>query len=118
MAKSIVEELRDSVRTADALYRLIYINIGVYLVLHITNTFSKLFTGNNDDVILRFAGEWLAVPSNLHILATRPWTLITYMFLHIDFFSYSFQFTLALLDGIYTQGVSGQQESFKHLYTR
>ena len=85
MAKSIFEDLKDNIKSADALYRLIYINIGVYLLLLITNSFSKLFTGTNEDMILSFAGQWLAVPSNLDVLVTRPWTLITYMFLHFQF---------------------------------
>jgi membrane associated rhomboid family serine protease len=30
--------------------------------------------------------EWLAAPTDLSTLATRPWTVITYMFFHIDLF--------------------------------
>ena len=55
MAKSIIEDVRDSMRTADALYRLIYVNIGVYLVLLIANSFTKLFSGNIDDTVLTMA---------------------------------------------------------------
>ena len=29
--------------------------------------------------------NYLAVPANLEVLARRPWTLVTYMFLHLDF---------------------------------
>lgn len=29
--------------------------------------------------------DYLAVPANLEVLARRPWTLLTYMFLHVDF---------------------------------
>jgi len=86
MAKSILEDIRDNMRSADALYRLIYVNIGVYIVILITNSFSKLFTGANEDIVISLAGKWLAVPANPHILITRPWTVITYMFLHFDFF--------------------------------
>jgi membrane associated rhomboid family serine protease len=43
-----------------------------------------LVLSNNEN---RFPGfiSYLAVPANLELLAHRPWTLITYMFLHVDF---------------------------------
>ena len=33
-----------------------------------------------------YTRPWLGVPSNLGILITRPWTLITHAFVHADFF--------------------------------
>ena len=86
MAKSIIEDVRDNMRSADALYRLIYVNIGVYVLLLIANSFTKLFTGTNEDIVLGVATKWLAMPGNISQLITRPWTLITYMFLHFEFF--------------------------------
>src|SRR4051812_19867572 len=85
MAKSMLGEVRDRLKTADALNGLIYTNIGVFLLILISNSISKLFTGNNEDTIIGLAGKWLAVPANPEVLITRPWTLLTYMFLHFEF---------------------------------
>lgn len=112
MAKSIVADIRDSIKSADALYRLIYANIGVYLLLLISNSFSKLFTGTNDDIILSYAGKWLAVPSNLNVLITRPWTLITYMFLHFEFLHILFNLLWLYWMGIILRDFLGSKKVF------
>ena len=112
MAKSIIEDVRDNLRTADALYRLIYANIGVYLLILITNSFTKLFTGNNDDIILTVAAKWLAVPSNPEVLITRPWTLITYMFLHLEFFHILFNLLWLYWMGTILREFLGNQKVF------
>lgn len=86
MARSIIGDFKENFNKADSLYRLIYVNIGVYLVILIGNSLSKLFTGTNEDLVIELAGKWLSVPASLDKLLVRPWTLITYMFLHFDFF--------------------------------
>jgi membrane associated rhomboid family serine protease len=44
--------------------------------------------GSNPDAGLiynNFISAWLGVPASVQTLITRPWTLITYMFLHFEF---------------------------------
>ena len=76
---SITDELKESFRKGSVLTRLIYINIGVFVLVRLINV--VFFLLNKDFGLL----SWLALPADIHILFTRPWTLISYMFLHFDF---------------------------------
>ena len=76
---TIWDEIKESFREGSALTRLIYINLGVFLVFRILNVF--FFLSGTPFPLM----DWLALPADLGLLASRPWTLITYMFLHFEF---------------------------------
>jgi membrane associated rhomboid family serine protease len=76
---NLLDEIKESFREGSALTRLIYINLGLFLLIRITNVF--YFLSGAEFPIL----DWLALPADFGMLASRPWTLITYMFLHFDF---------------------------------
>ena len=76
---NLLDEIKESFREGSALTRLIYINLGLFLLIRITNVF--YFLSDTEFPIL----DWLALPADFGMLASRPWTLITYMFLHFDF---------------------------------
>lgn len=79
---TIFEEIKQSYKKGSILNKLIYINVGIFLALHIAVIFlvlSNQFDRNQSiSEILRF----LAVPSDLSTLSRKPWTVITYMFTH------------------------------------
>src|SRR6056297_2272490 len=75
------DKIVDNFKQGSMLTRLIYINLGVFVVIRLLMALITI-TGNNPDVIL----DWLALPANTDILLTRPWTLITTMFVHYHFF--------------------------------
>lgn len=79
---SIVEEIKQSYRQGGALTRLIYINIGVFITVRLLQVFLSLSTGSIDSPLL----AWISVPSDPMNLIFKPWTLLTYMFVHYDFF--------------------------------
>jgi membrane associated rhomboid family serine protease len=79
---SIMDEIKESFRNGNALHKLIYLNIGLFLAVQIVRII--LFLSNSYDLFDNFL-DYLAVPSNLHVLAKRPWTVVTYMFLHVEF---------------------------------
>lgn len=66
------------------LTRLLYLNIGLFLIYSLTNAFTSLFTGNFN-IIPTLANDWLALSSTPLKALTRPWTLLTYMFMHFSF---------------------------------
>src|SRR6056300_1246979 len=68
----------------DYLVRLLYLNIGVFVLYSISNAVITLFTGQLG-LIPRLADNLLALPSDPFILIVRPWTLLTYMFTHFSF---------------------------------
>ncbi|MCD6355200.1 MAG: rhomboid family intramembrane serine protease [Prolixibacteraceae bacterium] len=75
----IVGDIKRTFKEGSVLTRLIYINLGVFLVIKIAGVFFYLAGEPN------FLIEWLSVPSSPAALLTKPWTLITYMFLHVGF---------------------------------
>lgn len=76
---TIWDEIKESFKEGSALTRLIYINLGVFLIFRILNVL--FFLSGTPFPFM----DWLALPADFGLLARRPWTLITYMFLHFDF---------------------------------
>ncbi len=79
---NIVDEIKASFKTGSTLTRLIYVNLGVFLLIQMAIIFLHLFNGGD---FIDQAITWLGVPWDLHILVRRPWTVITYMFVHENF---------------------------------
>jgi membrane associated rhomboid family serine protease len=67
----------------NGLYKLLAINILVYLILMVSRVF--LTIGGGED-IYRNILSYLMMPASIPYFATQPWTIITYMFLHEGFF--------------------------------
>jgi membrane associated rhomboid family serine protease len=79
---SIIDEVKESFRKGNTLHKLIYLNLGLFLAVQIVRI--VLVLSNSYELFDGFL-NYLAVPANLEVLAHRPWTFITYMFLHVDF---------------------------------
>jgi len=79
---SIIDEVKQSFSKGNTLHKLIYLNLGLFFIVQIVRI--VLFLSNSYDSFGGFL-NYLALPSNLEVFARRPWTLITYMFLHVDF---------------------------------
>ena len=60
--------------------KLIYINVGVFILIRLIIIVNTLFQIGDANFV-----QYLQLPSSLRLLISRPWTIITYMFLHIDF---------------------------------
>ncbi len=78
------------------LVRLIKLNIYVWLFVAIVSLFSYLFQSEFTDNII----EWFALPSGIGALLIRPWTIITYMFLHKDIFHILFNMLILYFGGV------------------
>ncbi len=88
------------------LMKLIIINVGVWLALRIIIVIFKLF---NIDPTMDLI-YWLAVPAHLDKLIVRPWTLLTYMFLHEDFWHILFNMLWLYWFGrIFMEYLNGRQ---------
>lgn len=66
-------------KAASALWKLIIINIAVFLILRILGIIAMIGGWDINNVV-----NELELPSALPVLATRPWTVVTYMFTHYD----------------------------------
>lgn len=75
----IWNDIKQTFKHGSALTRLIYINLGVFLIVKIIGLFFFLAASSSPLTI------WLSIPSDLELLIRKPWTPITYMFLHEGF---------------------------------
>jgi membrane associated rhomboid family serine protease len=79
----ILNEIRKKYKFGNIVLKLIFINVGVFIIVNLFELFLFLFSLSGK---LPFTlSDYLAVPADLHTLLYRPWTVITYMFLHYDF---------------------------------
>ena len=78
---NILEDIKESFKEGSSLTRLIYINFGVFLVVNLVSVFFFFLGYQNVDLLI----SWFSVPASLGELLLKPWTVITYMFLHKDF---------------------------------
>lgn len=75
----IRDDINNTFRKGNSLNKLIYINIGVFLILTAAGIIGYLFENPEiSNQTIRF----LSVPSSLNTLIVKPWTLFTYMFTH------------------------------------
>jgi len=77
----IWDDIKSTFRNGSSLTRLIYINIAVFILFTIFDVVGFLVKnpGISDQVL-----NLVSVPSSVKALLFRPWTIITYMFVHKD----------------------------------
>lgn len=76
---AIIDDIKRKYRQGTMLMRIIYINIAIFVILHLV-----ALVGGIINVPVQDSIRWLQVPSDLSQLLWAPWTLITYMFTHYD----------------------------------
>ncbi|MCX6223340.1 MAG: rhomboid family intramembrane serine protease [Bacteroidia bacterium] len=77
------DEFKRTFSKRSTLTQLIMINVGVYLFLKILGVLFFLFKQENLEQLVL---SYLALPANPQMILRKPWTIISYMFLHYDFF--------------------------------
>jgi len=78
---NLFENIKQTFRQGNILVKLIYINVAVFVLFHLTIISLKLFNVSGE-----FLLQYLAVPANVTQLLYRIWTPLTYMFMHERFF--------------------------------
>lgn len=104
---SILDDLKMAFyRRDNALMQLILINAIVFVVLLLLNVFLTI-SGNK----AVYAGilEWLMMPASPVTFLSRPWTIITYFFLHEGFFHILFNMLFLYWFGIIIQQFIGDR---------
>ena len=76
----IIDDIKGLYAQSETVAKYVLINIGVFLFLKILLFIFWAAQASHIDPVL-----WLALPSDLSRFSTRPWTLVTYMFLHEGF---------------------------------
>ncbi len=82
--QSIWEGIKNSFKEGSNLTKLIYINLGVFILVKIAAAVAFLFGQAVGDG--NFVFDWLILPADTSELLYRPWSVFSYMFLHKGFF--------------------------------
>lgn len=77
----IINDIKRTFTGGGMLVRLIYVNLAVFIVSVIAGIITSLTEVGG----YNFMVDFFAVPSHPSYLIVRPWTVITYMFLHVEF---------------------------------
>ena len=75
----IFTNLKQNFKVGDVLTKLIYINVGVFVLIRLVSVFLMLFNINSTSFL-----QYLQFPSSPELFLYRPWTVFTYMFTHFD----------------------------------
>ncbi len=82
MMSSFIDDIRNSFRKKDnSLNQIIFLNVIVFLIVLTANV---IFTLAQQKPLYEQVLGWLTLPADIPTFLTRPWTLITYFFLHED----------------------------------
>ena len=77
---SILNNLKQEFKQGTTLNKLIYLNVGIFLLFSILGVFSFMFQFDLNPILNK-----LYLPAENSKLLSQPWTFITYMFFHNDF---------------------------------
>lgn len=78
----IVSDLKERFRRGSMPLRLLYVNVGVFVLVAVCRTVNWLFL-----ISPGWPDSWLSyvwLPSNPEVLLRQPWSLVSYMFIHHD----------------------------------
>lgn len=104
MKQSLFSEIIHFFVRGSALARLMGINLALFLAVNLIRVMFFLFdTGGMGENI----SQWLGISSNIHVVLHRPWTLITYMFLHFDLLHIFFNMIVLYVGGRLFSGFIG-----------
>ena len=102
---SILNNLKQEFKQGTVLNKLIYINVGIFLLFSILGVFSFMFQFDLSPILNR-----LYLPAENSKLLRQPWAFITYMFLHNGFLHLLFNmFWLHFAGKIFLQYLSPKQ---------
>lgn len=89
---SPIERIKIFFKRREELQVLILINLFLWFGIALVSNFAFLFSGPEaassgtaKEVVRNLITDALAVPANTGVLINKPWTILTYMFLQIDF---------------------------------
>lgn len=88
MLRSIANDIRMQIRGGSTLSRLLIINVAVFILLNILYRLVLLILGYREPMLgitYRVTEYWLGFPYDPGLMLTRPWTLLTSLFVHSGF---------------------------------
>jgi membrane associated rhomboid family serine protease len=77
---SFIDDIKNRYKSGNIVEKLIYINLAIFIFTLLTSVFQDLYKGEINWIV-----TWFSLDDNFTSLLTKPWTIITYGFLHADF---------------------------------
>ncbi len=84
-----IKNITDKYVIGSIVEKIIFINIAIFIFTYLIKTLSFLFNIEGDIII-----DWFALNANFNSLLIKPWTLVSYGFLHSGFFHILFNMLL------------------------
>lgn len=78
---SLITEIKSKYQLADISIKLIFINVGIFAIVAIYNALFYSISAKHATLF----DDYFSLPSNLNKLIYRPWSILTYGFLHLSF---------------------------------
>jgi membrane associated rhomboid family serine protease len=79
MTNPFIQDLKNQYKKGSALIKLLFINVAVFLAVHVLGNilfFSNIGEGSSTII------HWFALPADLSQIFVKPWSIVSYMFLH------------------------------------
>ncbi len=77
---NLLKQLQNRFNNGTIVEKLIYINLGVFVAMYLLNTFTFLVGTQGN-----FFFKWFSLPANFDSFLYRPWSIISYGFVHAGF---------------------------------
>ena len=77
---SFIDDIKYRYKKGNIVEKLIYINIAIFVLTLLTSVLQGLYEGE-----INWLVEWFSLDDDISSLYKKPWSLITYGFLHADF---------------------------------
>ena len=77
---NFINDIKLRYKSGNIVEKLIYINLAIFLFTLFVSVFKDLYRGQMNWIL-----EWFSLEDSFSSLLTKPWTIITYGFLHADF---------------------------------
>lgn len=108
----------------EALPRIIIINVAIWVLLLLITNLTFLYStpeAGSSGLFKHMVSEYLhglfALPANVEVFFSKPWTILTYMFLHFDFWHILFNMLWLYWFGvIFTEYLSQRQLLATYIY--
>ena len=115
-SRNLSDEIKHFFRGGSVLAILILINVGVWILTKAVYVIFFLYNHPNVTLADSWILNYFALSANTAELASRPWTLVTYMFLHIDFWHILFNMLWLFWFGrIFMEYLTSRQLLFTYL---
>ncbi|MCB9175414.1 MAG: rhomboid family intramembrane serine protease [Flavobacteriales bacterium] len=96
MQNPFIADIKNQYKNGSVLIKLIFINVLVFLAVNIIGLLLYFFNIENGIQQLVY---WLSLPSDVTKLLYRPWTILSYMFLHEEIFHLLFNMLVLYFGG-------------------